>query len=360
VPATYLVEVLSRSSSALAVRCTITHPDVTELPLPGHRPTWARLLLLADGSREWESLGRDAIWELADRITHVELIALCEHPRVQASDRPSVTVQLTFDGAPPELPAHWEPWLTIGDDAAAKWSPATKPKSIPVLAQDGEAAASADELAQRVATLRELARAGSGDAVHALARGLNHGVIAADQRAAALRTVLDGLHLTGGRLSSFAWVADPSSEVVATYAVAAGQLRAPAVFSLLAVLGDAARSHAGPVLERLARARAATDAPPTSVARHFATPTPQELLARRQCLGDPAPIPARALADLALELAHQLPATASISSAWPAAEQAAFDRAIEKVRAQQAAARARAAKAPAKKKAGAKKAAKKK
>ena len=343
--ATYVVEVLARTASTLVLRCSITHPDIATLPLPGHHPSWARLLLLGDERNEWESLRREDIWALSDRITRVELAELRDHPRLLDADRPSVTVRLLMEGGTPVVPDRWDAWLTLGDDAAAKWDPISEPKSSPRLVHpDGEPAGDAAELARSLETLRALARRGSGDAVHRIAAGLCHRVVASESRSAAIRSVLDGLHLTGTRLSSFAFVVDRAHEVVATYVVAAGQLRPSTALLALAALGRDAMPEAGAILARLSEGRSLGGPPKNDALRGSSVPSAYELLARRRCLADATPLKARVAAELGQAIAHQIPWLAETASAWGAAERAAFERSFGAVQANQAKARkARAA-----------------
>lgn len=341
--ATYRVEVVSRGSGELALRCSITHPDVEALPLPGHHPTWARLLLLADSNREWETLRREDIWSLSDRIARVELLALREHPRIRDVDHPSITVRLVLTGDVPSVPDVWEPWLTIGDAAAAQWDPTSEPKQCPRLVEYGEAVGSPEAVLGALAVLREHTRNGSGSAVHNIAQGLCHGVVPSEAVEVATRSVLDGLHLTGTRSSSLALLAHPLPEVVATYVVAAGQSSSSVGLLAVAALGPEAMPHAGPVLARLAEGRSLPQPAKNRVLREDARSSEYELLARRCCLGDATPLGVRALATLGERIAYTLPMSASITSTWSTAERAAFERAVANVHVKLAKSREQAA-----------------
>jgi len=66
------------------------HPDAPNLPLPGHRPAWACVLLGALGYAP-EQMSLELIWKVADGLTAIRLLEVRDYPRTDSNANPTAS-----------------------------------------------------------------------------------------------------------------------------------------------------------------------------------------------------------------------------------------------------------------------------
>lgn len=120
------VAAIEHSEDSLRLVIRLLSEGIT-FPKPGHRPSWAALLLCAvDEALEPTSEWNDRMWRLADQIKSVDLVRLQDYPETtdrrlapEERDQPEMEVLLCFREPVPfaeRMAALWD------DDRDRKWA----------------------------------------------------------------------------------------------------------------------------------------------------------------------------------------------------------------------------------------------